>query len=212
MSNADELGQAGSCTSCGAGLSNVPPGVPCPECGEARHHEITLTDTVTVTERATRGIKWEQTWQSKWRSVLKAFNDLEAEYVGPASEQRADSASPATRFCCACSEVRDGIKRDPATPASARNPGPFVYAKQDDDIKLCVDVCNTHKHVNRWGGSYRRAVVVDWLDDQGAASFTIEWTEDDGTPHTKDARDVAKAAVTAWIKFFDDHGMDVDAA
>ncbi|MFI6977220.1 hypothetical protein ACIBSV_01375 [Embleya sp. NPDC050154] len=79
-------------------------------------------------------------------------------------------------------------------------------------LRRSGDVINTYKHHTRRHGQTTAVVSEAWIDDRNAARFTIKWTAPDGTTGTRDALDLAQAAVSEWLQFFSIHGLDVNAA
>lgn len=199
-----------TCTNCGTGLAGVAAGASCPACGDSRRHtHLTFATTMTVSE--TIGLRQARThdrpWQELWRSILKRLQDLEAAYAGTLPEP-SDWAALPVDFCKDCFHLKDWIGSDTArVPASAQGRVADQYARQDRAIALAGSVCNTAKHRTRKRDQTAAYVGRVELTDN-RARFTIEWKRPDGTTGTRDALDLARAAVNGWRQFFSTHRMD----
>ncbi|WP_037812578.1 hypothetical protein [Streptomyces sp. NRRL S-1022] len=146
-------------------------------------------------------------WRELWRSVLKRLQELEAAYAGTLFEPSDWTALPVD-FCKDCFHLKDWISSDTArVPMSARGRAADQYARQDPAIALTGDVANTAKHRTRKPGQTAAHVArVDLTD--GGTTFTIEWKRPDGTTGTRDALELARAAVNGWRQFLTTHHMD----
>ncbi|MFJ4932124.1 hypothetical protein [Streptomyces sp. NPDC088736] len=151
----------------------------------------------------------DRPWQELWRSILRRLRELEDAYAGtlPGPEP-ADWTTLPVDFCKDCFHLKDWIRSDTArVPTSAQGGAADQYARKEPAIALAGAVCNTSKHRTRRAGQTKAHVARVELDDNGAA-FTIAWEQPDGTTGTRDALELARAAVEGWQQFLHDHKMD----
>lgn len=198
-----------ACGDCGTDLSGVGPGGPCPECGShtrAVSAPAGLAEASAVATPVGARLAYAEVrpWQEKWRTVLKAQDDVKRAYSGwsdgPSDSE--DWKKIPIDFCNHCYHLMDWIKCDPAVPTTVQDAVDGFVSKHTA-IMLARDVFDTDKHHTRWPGK-RPARIAKMERKPGSpprAEFTVGWRRPDGIEELVDARDLARDAVAEWRDF-----------
>ncbi len=196
------------CSGCGADITDRLAGEPCPACGDTRRrHLVSLHDSATATDSLSMGVEYVQgrPWQEMWTRVQQRFAELvhRLTVVGGSIDEAREAA---LEFCLWCYHLMDWLQQDPqvtaVSPADAKD-----YVDNSSALKLCADVANTVKHHTRYA-RYRPAWIGGATGgDSQPVTLRVDYREPSGTAGSRDALDLARAAIQEWEQFIIQHGL-----
>ncbi len=196
------------CGGCGTDITGRPVGLPCDACGDTRRrHLVDLHDSATATDSLSIGVEYVEgrPWQEMWARVQQRFADL-LRQLATVDGSIEDARQAASDFFVWCFHLKDWLKGDQAVPPAARN-AVETYLKASAELELCQDLANTDKHHTRRSGERTVWIGGATGGDSQPVTLRVDFRELNGATGSRDALDLARAAMQEWEQFLTQHGL-----